>query len=78
MGVHIDKAGGHDFALRVDLFAAFGGHVSDAGDPASIDGDVGFPAGRSRSVDDETIANDEIMGHGRSSVRPALMAGLSG
>src|SRR5665213_985921 len=67
MGVDIDKAGRHQFALGVDLVGALAQDLADFADAAIGDRDVGFEKLAARSVGDVAAANHEVwVGHGIS------------
>ena len=61
MAVDIDEAGGHREALGVeDGRVPRIGEVSDMGDAAARDGDVGPERRRTRAVDDGPAPDDEV------------------
>ena len=74
---HVDEAGRHDPALRVDGLAR--GRVrqpADRDDAIAADGDVAVVPGRARAVDDPPVPDDEVVfasrgihGHGRQADR---------
>ena len=64
--VDVDEPRRHDLALGIELARAAILDRADGGDAVAVDRDVADPAGRARAVDDETVANDEIVGHGVS------------
>ena len=60
MGVNIDKARRHQFALGVDLFPAFGGNLADLGDAAVRDRDIGFVQFTAEPIGDVAAADHEV------------------
>ena len=65
VGVDVDEARRDEQAGGVDLLSAEVVDFSEGGDDAVVDGDVGLAGGRAGAVDDESVANDEIV-HVRS------------
>ena len=65
MGMDVDEAGGHQLALRVDLFRATRRYLADFDNFATSDGDVGFVRCGAGAVDNGAIANDDadFFGH---------------
>ena len=64
MGVQIDEPRRDHVDGRVDLASGDGaGQISDRRDPISIDRQVGPKGCGSRSVQNRTITNDEVMSH---------------
>jgi hypothetical protein len=64
VGVRIDKARGHGLAPGVDLLCPAREVFSDRGDLPAFDRHVGLEPRASRSVDNKTIFNDQIVRHG--------------
>ena len=63
--VHVDEAGGEQATVGID---GAGAHAAaarcfDGGDDVAVDRDVGVPAGRTAAIDQEGVANDEIVTH---------------
>ena len=54
MGVDVDEAGSDHQALGVDFLAAEVVDLTDGGDDAVVDGDIGLAGGRAGAVDDES------------------------
>ena len=64
MGVHVDKAGGHEQAARVDLFAGAAGDRANRGDQPVLDRQVGDACRVAEPVMDSASADDQIVvGH---------------
>ena len=63
VSVDVDEARGDELALGVDFFAAGLLDVADDGDQSVVDGDVSGAGGRAAAVDEESVADDEIV-HG--------------
>jgi hypothetical protein len=61
MGVDIDKAGDHDLAGRVNLFAALSGDMPDSGNYAAVNRNVGSKSWVTGAIDHGSAANDQIM-----------------
>ncbi len=58
--VDVDESGRDDLAVGVDRARRLLVDVADRRDPAVADSDVGDPAGRTRAVDDRSIADDHV------------------
>ena len=71
LGVHVrvpvDEAGCHDVPFGVDVVRAALPDAADGGDPAVRDAEVRAIGGRTGPIDDRTVPDDEVVGHGRSS-----------
>ena len=64
VGVHVDKAGGHEQAARVDLFAGAAGDRANRGDQPVFDRQVGDTCRAAEPVMDSASADDQIVvGH---------------
>src|SRR5690606_31745415 len=61
MRVHIDEAGGHDLAARVDFLAAAAFDLADGDDGAAVNGDVGLDGLSPGSVVNGAAADHEIV-----------------
>ena len=59
--VQIDKAGCHGVAFGVDLPVALVRHLTDRDDAVTIDRDIARYRSVAESIDDQSIANYEIM-----------------
>ena len=64
MGVGVDEAGRDHVALGVDLFPGRAGQLADVGDAPVDDADIGLITGQAGAVDDGSVADQEIKGHG--------------
>ena len=63
VGVDVDEAGGDEQAVGVDLFTAAVGHFADDRDEPVIDRDISVSGRRTGAVDDESVADYQVM-HG--------------
>ena len=61
VGVDVDEAGRDQEAVGVDFFAAEVVDFTDRGDDAVVNRDVGLPGRRAGAVDDESVADYEIV-----------------
>src|SRR5204862_466805 len=62
VGVDVDEAGGDQLAARVDFFGAGAGDLSNGGDAAVLDRDIGFERRLAGPVDDGPAAHDQVKG----------------
>jgi len=63
--MQIDEARRHDEALRIDLTSTLPRlDSSHPRDQSVFDADVAFVAGVSGAIDDEAVADDEVVGRG--------------
>jgi hypothetical protein len=60
----IDEAGRDDEALRVQRPRGRRPNAPDLDDPTSRDTHIAAIAGGPRAIDDRSLANDQIKGHG--------------
>ena len=63
VGVAIDEARGHDVSLGVDGLGAVFADAADQRNLAVRDSDVGMERWRARTVDNETVLDDQIVWH---------------
>ncbi len=70
--VAVDETGCDDQAVGVDDLAGALANLTDRGDPAVADGDVGVIAGQTGAIDQHAVLDDEVVGH-----RPFLPARVS-
>ena len=64
VGVQVHETGRDGVALRVDFLAAPAGDLTDSGDRVAVDGDIAMGRLVAEPVDDEPVADGEIVSHG--------------
>src|SRR5690606_5686174 len=65
MRMHIDEAGRHDLALRIDFLTAGTGNLADSGDGAPVYGDIRLDGFAARAVINGAAPdNDVMLAHG--------------